>query len=84
MNREEILVKATQAFSTILEHSNFNLTDTTTAEDVDGWESITHMMIISEVEKKFSIKFKLMDLMEMANVGDLLDAIESELASSEN
>ncbi|MCL6294979.1 acyl carrier protein [Jejuia spongiicola] len=84
MSREEILVKATQAFSTILEHSNFNLTDTTTAEDVDGWESITHMMIISEVEKKFSIKFKLMDLMEMANVGDLLDAIESELASSEN
>ena len=55
------------------------LTDTTTADDVDGWESITHMMIICEIEKTFNIKFKLMDLMNMNSVGDLLESIESEL-----
>ncbi|MFH6769235.1 acyl carrier protein [Gaetbulibacter aquiaggeris] len=80
MTREEILVKVTTAFSNILEHNNFKLTDTTTADDVDGWESITHMMIISEIEKTFNIKFKLMDLMNMNSIGDLLNSIESELS----
>jgi len=79
MNREDILTKVTNAFSRVLGHRNFKLTDATTAEDVDGWESITHMMIISEIEAAFQIKFKLMDLMNMNSVGDLLDSIASEL-----
>ncbi|WP_109300658.1 acyl carrier protein [Aquimarina sp. AU474] len=79
MSREEILSKVTEAFTTVLEHNNFQLTNETTANDVDGWESITHMMIITEVEKVFNIKFKLMDLMNMNNVGDLLNTIESEI-----
>ncbi|WP_299436913.1 acyl carrier protein [uncultured Aquimarina sp.] len=79
MNREEILSKVRTAFISVLEHENFQLSNETTANDVDGWESITHMMIITEVEKAFSIKFKLMDLMNMNNVGDLINSIESEL-----
>ncbi len=79
MDREEILEKVTIAFSSVLEHNNFQLKNETTADDVDGWESITHMMIISEIEKTFNIKFKLMDLMNMNSVGDLLNTIESEL-----
>lgn len=79
MNREEILSKVKEAFVSVLEHSNFELSDSTTADDVDGWESVTHMMIISEVENTFNIKFKLMDLMNMNNVGDLLNTIESEI-----
>lgn len=79
MDKEAILEKVNAAFVTILEHDNFKLTDETTANDVDGWESITHMMIISEIEKAFNIKFKLMDLMNMNNVGDLINTIQSEL-----
>ncbi|SEK53018.1 acyl carrier protein [Aquimarina amphilecti] len=79
MSREEILSKVKTAFVSVLEHENFQLSDETTANDVDGWESITHMMIITEVEKTFNIKFKLMDLMNMNNVGDLINSIESEL-----
>ncbi|RKN03487.1 acyl carrier protein [Aquimarina sp. BL5] len=79
MSREDILSKVRTAFISVLEHENFQLSDETTANDVDGWESITHMMIITEVEKTFSIKFKLMDLMNMTNVGDLINSIESEL-----
>ncbi|WP_024769168.1 acyl carrier protein [Aquimarina macrocephali] len=79
MSKEEILSKVKEAFVSVLEHDNFQLADETTANDVDGWESVTHMMIISEVEKSFGIKFKLMDLMNMNNIGDLLSTIESEL-----
>jgi acyl carrier protein len=78
MNKEDILVKIREAFISVLEHENFQLTDQTTADDVEGWESITHMMIITEIEKAFNIKFKLMDLMNMNNVGDLINSIISE------
>ncbi len=79
MKKQEILKKIEEALTTTLEHNNFELTEKTTAEDVDGWESVTHMMIISELENTLSIKFKLMDLMNMNNVGDLMRIIEKEL-----
>jgi len=79
MNRADILTKIKVAFVEVLEHENFTLTDHTTADDVDGWESITHMMIIEEIEKSFNIKFKLMDLMNMNNIGDLINVIELEI-----
>lgn len=82
MDRKEILSKVTKAVIEIVEHQNFELTETTTANDVDGWESVTHMMIISEIEKEFSIKFKLMDLMNMNNTGDLINSISSELENN--
>ncbi len=79
MNKEEIFEKVKSALITVLEHENFKLTEKTTAHDVEGWESITHMMIISEIESNLGIKFKLMDLMNMNNVGDLVSMIQSEL-----
>ena len=79
MNKEDVLIKVREAFVLVLEHENFELKDETTADDVDGWESITYMMIIGEIEKSFDIKFKLMVLMSMDNIGNLIRAIEKEL-----
>jgi len=76
MSKEEILETITQSFVKVLEHDNFTLTESTTADDVDGWESVTHMMIITEIENTFNIKFKLMDLMGMENIGDLIKSIQ--------
>ncbi|NER16880.1 acyl carrier protein [Spongiivirga citrea] len=81
MDKEQLLLKITEAFSKVLEHNNFELQNETTANDVDGWDSVTHMMIINEIENLFSIKFQLMDLMNMQNVGDLVAVLEKELAS---
>ncbi|WP_298555599.1 acyl carrier protein [uncultured Algibacter sp.] len=79
MNKEDILRSINQSFIKVLEHDNFKLTESTTANDVDGWESVTHMMIITDIENTLNIKFKLMDLMGMNNVGDLIDTIKKEI-----
>jgi len=79
MEKQQLLSKLKEAFVKVLEHDNFELEEHITANDVDGWDSITHMMIITEVENAFEIKFKLMDLMNMENVGDLIRCIEGEL-----
>lgn len=79
MEKQEISKKINDVFSNVLGHNNFSLTNETSADDVDGWESITHMMIITEIEKTFNIKFKLMDLMNMNNIGDLMASIHKEI-----
>ncbi len=79
MTKEEIIKKIELSFKKILQHDNFSLTIETTASDVDGWESITHMLIINDIEEHFNIKFKLIDLMKMENIGDLISAIKSEI-----
>lgn len=82
MEKEKIYENVTQAFRKVLEHENFELNEATSADDVEGWESITHMMIITEIENQLDIKFKLMDLMNMQNVGDLVKSIDKELRSN--
>lgn len=79
MTKEQILATIKESFVKVLEHDKFELNELTTAKDVDGWESVTHLLIINDVEKSFDIKFKLMDLMSMDNVGDLINTVEKEL-----
>lgn len=69
---KEILIK-------VLKHDNFVLEDKLTAADVDGWDSLSHMMIISEIENKFDIKFKLKELNKLNNIGDLIELVSSKL-----
>lgn len=78
MNSEEIISIIKKSFVKILEHDNFELNESTTAKDVDGWESITHLLIMNDIEQSFDIKFKLMDLMSMENIGDLINTIKKE------
>ncbi|WP_166966381.1 acyl carrier protein [Yeosuana marina] len=74
-----ILEKVTAVFTKILEHDNFELSESTTTHDVDGWESSTHMMIITEIEDEFNIEFELDELWSMKNIGDLVSCIQNKI-----
>ena len=80
MERKEIVDKLTVIFRTVFKDCNIVLRDEMTANDVDNWDSLTHMAMISEVEKVFSIKFKLKELNKLKQVGDLIYMVESKLA----
>lgn len=56
------------------------ITPETTAEDVEGWDSLAHVTIILKVEQAHGLRFKISDVAELANVGELLDLIKSETA----
>ncbi|MBK8599651.1 MAG: acyl carrier protein [Flavobacterium sp.] len=79
MERNEIIAQVKQILKTALNHENFEMSETLSATDVDGWDSLSHMIIISKVEKQFSITFKLKELNKMKNMGDMLDLIASKL-----
>ena len=79
MEREEIITKLTAVFKKVFNNNSIVIANEMTANDVDQWDSLTHMILISEIENDFSIKFKLKDLNKMKNVGDMIDIIISKL-----
>jgi acyl carrier protein len=79
MERTEIVSKLEKIFAQVFSNDTVVLTDELTANDVDGWDSLSHMLLISDVEQSFGIKFKLNDLNKMRNVGDMINIISSKL-----
>jgi acyl carrier protein len=75
MERTEIVSKLQGIFRNVLESDSFTISDNLTANDVEGWDSLSHMMILSEIEKHFSVKFKFADIRKMKNIGDMIEAI---------
>lgn len=80
MTREEIVSKLTVIFHEVFNDNAIVLNDGMTANDVDSWDSLTHMLMITKVEEDFGIKFKLRELNKLKQVGDLISVIESKLA----
>lgn len=79
MERNIIIERLQKIISKVVKHANFEMKDELTAADVDGWDSLSHMMIISEIETDFNIKFKLKELNKLKNLGTLIELIQSKL-----
>lgn len=71
----DILQKIEHIFINILERDDFELLVSSKIGDIEGWESSTHMMIISEIEDEFDIEFELDELWNMNDIGDLISYI---------
>ena len=80
MEEQQIYTEINGIFCKVLKKKDLNITPATTTADVDGWDSLSHMMIIDSIEKHFSIKFKLMEIMKFNNVGDMVNCIKTKLA----
>jgi acyl carrier protein len=79
MERENVVEKLTEIFRQVFANDSLIITNDLTANDVGNWDSLSHMLLIAEVESGFSIKFKLKDLNKMNKVGDMIDIIISKL-----
>lgn len=79
MEKEEILSGVSRIICRVLNKEALQITPETTAHDVDGWDSLSNMKIISETEKAFGMKFKLREIVRMKNVGEMCDVIASRL-----
>ena len=55
----------------VLHLDDFNLQDDTTAAEVPGWDSLTHVAILAAVEKEYGIRFRSLEVLRLKNVGEL-------------
>ncbi len=76
---EEIITKVQDVFREVFDDQSLEITREMTANDVDKWDSLTHLTMIAKTEEVFGIKFKLKELVKMKNVGDMLDKISEKL-----
>jgi len=65
----------TPVFREVFDDDSINLTRSMTADDVEEWDSLTHMNLVIALELKFKIKFALGELQTLKNVGEMLDLI---------
>ncbi len=80
MERTEIAEKIKGILINVLKHENLEIKDELSATDVEGWDSLTHMLIITDIEELFGVKFKLKELNKLNNLGNLIDLVISKLA----
>ena len=80
MKREEIAQQIQDIFRDVLDDEEIVLEDAMTAEDVDGWDSLSHIQLIVAIEKYFKIKFTSKEILSWKCVGELVDCAASKLA----
>ena len=79
MKREEILLEVQDVFRNVLKNDSIVLGDKMVANDVPGWDSLTHVQLISEIESHFGIKFSLREMLSWKTVGKMMDCIEKKV-----
>jgi len=79
MKREEIFKKVSIVFQEVLEDDNLVISEDQGAEDIDEWDSLTHIMLIVETEKAFQLKFLSSEISNWKNIGEMITAIEEKL-----
>jgi acyl carrier protein len=76
MEKTEVYSKLTGVFRDVFDEDDVALTPQTTADDVDGWDSLSHIRLVLAVSKAFGVKFSASEIGSLKNVGELADLIE--------
>ncbi len=79
MNRTEIFDKLTEVFRDVFDDEAITISETTTAADIEDWDSLTHITLLSTVEEEFGVKFSMKAVQGLKNVGELADLIAEAL-----
>jgi len=78
MEQNQIYHKLNEIFEEIIDEV-IELRPENTADDVEGWDSLSHIQIIVSIEKIFNIKFTTQEIQSFENVKQLVDSIQSKL-----
>ena len=75
MTRDEIYVKLNEVFQDVFDDEDITVNDSTTADDIEDWDSLEHINLIVAVERAFGIKVSMGETTSMKNVGAMVDII---------
>lgn len=75
----KIIEELQEIFREIFDDEEIVLTNETTADDIDDWDSLTHMQLIVQIEEKYKIRFSTAEIKKAANVGEFVKIIEGKL-----
>jgi acyl carrier protein len=77
---DNLIAQLQPIFRDVLDTPGLLLTRQSSALNVDGWDSLAHINLISAIEQQFGIRFALGELEELKNVGEMMDLMEQKFA----
>ncbi len=75
MEKTEVLGKVQDIFRDVLDNEDIVLGSETTDNDIEEWDSLSHIQLIVAIEKEFKIKFTSREILSWKNVGEMIDCI---------
>ena len=75
MTLSEILLKVNDVFKDVFDNDNLIIDRNTNSDKIEDWDSLNHIILIVEIEKKLSIRFNSGEISTFKNVGEMCDAI---------
>lgn len=79
MSREEVFEKLNEIFREYFDDDTIELTEETTADDIEDWDSLEHINLIVTIENEFGMKFSMGEVTTMKNVGEMVDIISDRI-----
>ena len=79
MEKNEILQQVNSIFIDVLDNEEIVLSNSTTAHDIEEWDSLSHIQLIVAIEKHFSIRFTSKEIQSWGTVGEMIDCIETKV-----
>ncbi len=79
MTKEQIFKELELIFIKILDFKVSNINTETKLSDIKGWDSLSHINIIEEIESKFNVSFSVGEIVTLNTISDLIKLIQSKL-----
>lgn len=79
MTKEEIIAKLQEIFRDVLDNEEIVLEGSTTADDIEEWDSLSHVQIVHEVETEFGVKFTAYEITSWIDIEELVDCIAKKI-----
>ena len=79
MSRDEIRAKLNQIFQDVFDNDKLVITDEMCADDVEDWDSLAQIDIVTASEGVFNVKFALGEIAKLKNIGDMLDLVSMKI-----
>jgi len=79
LSRDEILREIAEIMRDVFDEDDLQVSPETSAEDVEEWDSLSHVRLIVAIERKFGFKFKNSEIEGLKNVGDLVNTVATKV-----
>lgn len=75
MTKQDVLEEINNIFIDVLDEETLAIKEETTAQDVEGWDSLTHIQLVVGIEKKFKIRFNSKEIQSWKNIGEMANSV---------
>ena len=79
MEQKELMDKLTEIFREVMDNDEIVLNDETTSEDIEEWDSLSHIELIDVIGKELGVKITSMEFRGWENVGEMVESLLQKL-----